>query len=337
MELLARTPDPLVGTDMSLPLVSIVIPSYNHGRYVGAAIDSILAQDYPRIELIVIDDGSTDDSREVLARYAGRIQQEAQPNQGQVATLNRGWLMSRGNILGYLSADDLLLPGAVSRAVHSLQNNPDAALVYCDFHLMDPDSAVVRRIRTPEVEYAQMVEQFVCPPGPGAFFRRSAFEKAGLWDATFKQMPDYEYWLRLGMYGRFVRVPEVLAAYRVHPGSQTFAATSQIQPEEPVRIIKRYFEKENVPESVKTLRDQALSTAHLISAQLHFRVGNYGNGVPALWRAFELKPRNLFSLRLMRILFNAIFNRLGHRILWSARRVIRTLTKKGFGSQGGQE
>ena len=332
-----REPGSLVGTGASLPLVSIVIPSYDHGRYLGAAIDSILAQDYPRIEIIAIDDGSTDDSRDVLARYAGRIHWESQANQGQAAALNRGWLMSRGDILGYLSADDLLLPGAVGRAVHCLQKNPDAALVYCDFNLIDPDSAVVRRIRAPEVAYSEMLGQLICPPGPGAFFRRSAFEKAGLWDPGLRQMVDYEYWLRLGMHGRFVRIPEVLAAFRVHPGSQTFAATSPARADEPVRIIERYFQRENVPVGTQALRDRAFSAAYLVSAQLHLRGGNYGNGFAALWRAFRLRPRNVFSLRSMRILFNALFNRLGHRIVWGARRLSGTLTKHRLGTRSGRE
>src|SRR6185503_111739 len=96
------------------PLVSIVIPAYNLGHYVGATIDSVLAQDYPRVELIVIDDGSKDDTREVLARYTGRMRWESQPNAGQVAAMNRGWGMASGEILSWIGADDLLLPDAVS-------------------------------------------------------------------------------------------------------------------------------------------------------------------------------------------------------------------------------
>ena len=319
------------------PVVSIVVPAYNHAAYLREAVESILGQDYPHVELIVIDDGSTDDTRQILESYTGRFHWESQSNQGQVATLNRGWMMSRGDILGYLSADDLLLAGAVSAAVRCLIENPDAVLAYCDFNLIDPDSSVVRRVRAPEFDYREMVTKFMCPPGPGAFFRRSAFEKAGVWDANFHQMLDYEYWLRLGLHGRFVRIPEVLAAFRVHPGSQTFAVAGQGRSEEPVRIINGYFDRPDVPDNVKPLRGQALSAAHLVSAQLLFRVGNYGGGLAALWRAFRMKPRNFFSLRSMRILFNAIFNRLGHRILWSARRVVRARSDKRFGTKSGQE
>ena len=305
------------------PLVSIVIPSYNHERYLAEAIDSVLAQDYARIELIVIDDGSTDGSPGILKAYGSRFHWEIQANQGQVATLNRGWLMSRGDILAYLSADDLLLPGAVCGTVRCLEQNPDAVLAYCDFNLIDPNSAVVRRVRTPEFDYREMLTKMICPPGPGAFFRRSAFEKAGAWHTGFRQMLDYEYWLRLGLHGRFVRIPEVLAAYRVHPGSQSFAATTQIRPEEPIKIIEAYFDGPLVPQHLRNARTQALGTAHLHSAHLHFRVGNYGAGLAALQRGFALHPRNMLSLRPLRVAFNIVFNRIGHRLLWTVRGILR--------------
>lgn len=319
------------------PVVSIVVPAYNHAAFLREAVESILGQDYPHIELIVIDDGSTDDTKDILASYTGRFHWETQTNRGQVATLNRGWNMSRGDILGYLSADDLLLKGAVSAAVRCLDENPDAVLAYCDFNLIDPSSSFVRRVRAPAFDYREMVAKFVCPPGPGAFFRRSAFQKAGVWNANFHQMLDYEYWLRLGMHGRFVRIPEVLAAFRVHPGSQTFAVAGQVRSEEPIRIIESYFERPDVPDSVKPLRDQALSAAHLVSAQLLFRVGNYRPGLRTLWRAFKLKPGNLFSARSMRIMFNAIFNKLGHRLLWNARRMVRSRSDSGCGAKNGEK
>jgi len=306
----------------ALPLVSIVIPSYNHEAYLEAAIDSVLSQDYPNIELIVIDDGSTDRSADILRSYGERFRWELQPNQGQVATLNRGWLSSKGAILGYLSADDLLLERAVSSAVRCLGENPDAVLAYCDFNLIDPHSAVVRRVRAPDFDYRRMVVEIECPPGPGAFFRRWAFVKAGTWNTHFKQMLDYEYWLRLGLHGRFVRIPEVLAAYRVHPGSQSFAASHQIRPEEPIRIVEHYFQNADIPSHIRPARDEALGTAHLIAAQLYIRTGKYAPGIAALARGLHLKPAGLRSARTLRMVLNALFNRIGHRLLWTARRIL---------------
>ena len=301
------------------PLVSIVVPSYNHAGYLREAIDSILAQDYPAIELIVIDDGSTDGSPELLRGYGERFHWELQANQGQVATLNRGWLMSKGEVLAYLSADDVLLPAAVSRAVRTLQENPDAVLAYCDFNLIDPRSAVIRRVRAPDFDYRRMVADIECAPGPGAFFRRDAFEKAGTWNPQFRQMLDYEYWLRLGLHGRFVRIPEVLAGYRVHPGSQSFAATQQIRPEEPIRIIERYFDSHEMPDGIRALRRSSLGTAHLLAAQLYIKTGAYVRGLGTLGRGLCLRPASALSPRTLRMMFNALFNRIGHRVLWTVR------------------
>ncbi|MHB1702463.1 MAG: glycosyltransferase, partial [Acidobacteriaceae bacterium] len=193
------------------PLVSIVIPAYNHGHYLEEAIQSVLSQDYQHIELIVINDGSSDNTAEILERYRGSFYVETQPNAGQARTLNKGWTMSRGEILAYLSADDFLLPRAVSTAVDYLHTHPDVVLTYSDFYLVDPSSAVIRGVQTPDYNYKDMVTRLICPPGPGAFFRRSAFLAAGLWDVSLRQMPDFEYWLRLGQYGNFARIPEELA------------------------------------------------------------------------------------------------------------------------------
>ena len=95
------------------PLVSIVIPAYNHDRYLGEAIDSILGQDYPNVELIVLDDGSTDGTRQILESYHSRFYWESHKNMGQANTLNKGWRMSKDDLLGYLSADDVLFSQAI--------------------------------------------------------------------------------------------------------------------------------------------------------------------------------------------------------------------------------
>ena len=303
----------------SAPLVSIVIPSYNHGAYLGAAIESVLAQRYAKVELIVIDDGSTDGSRAVLERYGARFRWEAQPNQGQAATMNRGWRMSSGEILAYLSADDLLAPEAAATAVATLERERDAALTYCDFNLVDPKGAIVRRVRAPEFDYRDMVAELVCHPGPGAFFRRRAYENAGDWRSEYRQYGDYEFWLRLALQGRFVRIPEVLASFRVHPTSQSFTPASAKAAEEPLRIVERFFSEASLPPDIRRLQPRAASAAHLHAARLYVRSGEYGAAARAARRAIALYPRNALAWRTARLTFNALFNRVAHRLLWALR------------------
>ncbi len=304
----------------SHPLVSIVVPCFNQGHYLRQAIESVLSQDYSPIELIALDDGSTDRTREVLAGYTGRLHWQTQPNAGQATTLNRGWTMARGEILGYLSADDLLLPGCVSAAVEALRANPEIVLTYCDFELIDPHSRVIRTVRVREFDYREMVVKLTCPPGPGAFFRRAAFQRAGGWDSALGQMPDYEYWLRLGLTGAFKRIPRTLAAFRVHEGSATYAATPPEQAEEPVRILRKYFALPEVPAAIRRHEAQAISNALLVSAQLHLRAGRFRAASDCVRRAAGMYPANLLQPRVVRQLANGLFNRLGHRLLWSLKR-----------------
>ena len=304
------------GRNDAPPLVSIVIPSYNHGRYLEATIESVLGQDYPRVELIVIDDGSTDNSREILGRYGGRFHWESQPNQGQGVTLNRGWLMSRGEILAWIGADDVLMPEAASTSVRHFMANPDAVLTYCDFDLIDGDSRFIRRMKAAEFNYRDMVVKQSCPPGPGAFFRRSAFEAVGPWDDTLRIMLDYDYWLRLGLRGRFVRIPQVLARYRLHSGQETFSQMDATKAAEPVRIVSRLYETHALPPELAKVKDEALSNAHLVSAQLHFRGGRYRLGSGSLRRALTLCPKNLFTLRTLRLAANVLLNRPVYKLIW---------------------
>jgi len=297
----------------STPLVSIVIPAYNHAAYLAEAIDSVLAQDYPHVELIVLDDGSTDETAEVLKRYGDAFRWETHSNMGQANTLNKGWAMARGEVLSYLSADDALFPNAVSQSVAALQG--DVVLTYCDFDLFDPASKVIRKVSAPDFSYREMFGRLVCHPGPGVFFTKQAFAASGGWNSSFRQMPDYDYWLRLGRQGRFVRVPQLLASFRVHEASQTFAVADELKASEPVRIISAFIQAQPLPSELVGLEGQALSSAWIASAQLHIRAGRFTLGYAALRQAFVLSPRTFLAPRILKVLFHSFFNRTLHRIV----------------------
>ena len=307
--------------NLSPPVVSIIIPSYNHADYLAQAIDSVLAQDYPATELIVLDDGSRDATRDVLARYAGRFYSESQSNMGQAATLNKGWRIARGEILGKLSADDTLLPTAISEVVRALLDNPRALVAYPDFQLIDPDSASVKDVIMGAFDYRTMLVETECAVGAGALFRRRALELVGDWNPALPQMLDYDFWLRAGLYGEIVHVPRVLAAFRVHPRSQTYQPVSERVAAEPVRIISALFDHPDLPARYRSLRDRGIANAHIVCAQLNLRAGRVGPALKAMRAAVQLAPASLVRWRTMRALGNALFNRSAHKMLWSMRRL----------------
>jgi glycosyltransferase involved in cell wall biosynthesis len=305
---------------MSGPLVSIVIPCYNQAAYLRQAIDSVLAQDYAPLELLLVDDGSTDGSLELMRQYRDRCSVIAQPNAGQASAVNRGWARARGELLAYLAADDYLLPGAVRRAVECLQREPDAVLCYCDYLLVDPESRLIRRVSVPEFSRRDLVTRLVCAPGPGAFLRRSAYERTGPWNERLRQIPDFEFWLRLAAEGRFCRVPEALAAYRVHDGSQSFAPVSAERAAEPVEVMREYFSAGRAPRELRELQDESLGNAQVLAARLHLRSGRFAQAARLLWAALRQYPGNFLRLRTWHLIANGLVNRVMHRAIWSFRR-----------------
>jgi glycosyltransferase involved in cell wall biosynthesis len=208
------------------PLVSIVTPSLNQGAYLEEALRSVLEQNYRRIEYWVIDGGSTDGSQAILQRYAGRLAGwVSEPDRGQAHAINKGLRRAQGEILGWLNADDALLPGAVQTVVSAFSADPAIDVVYGRLERMDDRGQPVRTPQLPKdrVEFAGLDAIGECVVNqPGAFWRRGIMEKAGLLDESLRYVLDYEYWLRMLLAGgRFRRLPERLARFRLSEGSKT--------------------------------------------------------------------------------------------------------------------
>ena len=166
---------------MSRPLVSIVTPSYNQAPYLEETIRSVLDQDYPNVEYLVVDDGSTDESVEIIRRYEDRLAWwTRQENAGQVAALNRGFERARGQLLGYLNSDDTLLPGALSRLAAEFERSPELLLVYGDALYTDERSRRTGYLTSREFDVVEMVRR--CDNHvvqPSALWSREAWELAG--------------------------------------------------------------------------------------------------------------------------------------------------------------
>jgi glycosyltransferase involved in cell wall biosynthesis len=299
----------------SSPLVSIVIPTHNRAAYLAEAIDSVLTQDYAPLELIVVDDGSTDDTQAVLARYAGRCRSEHQENQGQSAAVNRGWQLARGEIIGYLGDDDSLRPGAVATLVRALAADAGAIMAYGDYSLIDPDSRVIRRVVMRDRRYADMVRDLRVTPGPGALHRREAVFAAGLWDPDLRLTPDMDFYLRLGLLGRFIHVPQDLACFRVHETSASFRAADPRVVDEPLRVARRFFARADLPPDVRGAERSALAYAALTIARGHLRAQRFPEAVEQLRVAWRYRARVFATWYGLRLLVSGFVGRAVYRAL----------------------
>lgn len=250
------------------PLVSIVTPAFNQCEYLDETIKSVLAQTYPNIEYIVIDDGSTDQTWTILQKWNDRVHCLTHSNMGQAATLNKGWQMARGEVLGYLSSDDLLNPTAVERLMLAYKRSN--AIIFGRYNLIDQDGKVLQSKRINFDGYEEMVHAFNCPIGPGALFSATLFREFGGWNPVLKQIPDYDFWIRAGLHAQFTFVDEELASFRVHTGSQTFARSSMQKADESFASISSLFAVAN-PRQLK--RQKAMASAYVFSSCLHLRSG----------------------------------------------------------------
>jgi glycosyltransferase involved in cell wall biosynthesis len=220
------------------PLVSIVTPSLNMARFLPQTIESVLSQDYPHIEYIVMDGGSTDGTVEILQRYGDSLRYVSAPDHGAADAINRGFQTSHGSILAWLNADDFYFPGAVSAAVKKFTTAPEAAVVYGEALWTDPDGNIIGPYPTRPFDRSRLLREcYICQPA--CFFRRSAFETAGMLDTTFHVVFDYDLWIRLSEHNQFLHFDRQLAYSRMHRGSKTLGSRSQMY-KESLQIFKRY-------------------------------------------------------------------------------------------------
>lgn len=203
-----------------LPLVSIVTPSFNMDGYLPRAIESVLSQDYPNIEYIVMDGASTDDTIGILKSYGDRLQYFSEPDKGPSDAVHKGFQRARGDIFAWLGADDVYLPGAIRAGVEALIAHPEIDVVYGEGNWIDENGAVIRRYPTLPFDPKDLEwDCFICQPA--SFFRASAYRRCGL-DPDVNMSFDYDLWIRMAKCGiRFQMVPQYLACTRMHRGALT--------------------------------------------------------------------------------------------------------------------
>lgn len=229
------------------PLVSIVTPSFNQGHFIEETIQSVLTQDYPNIEYLVIDGGSTDNTVEILRKYEGRLKWISEPDGGQSHAINKGFHMARGEIVAWLNSDDTLLPGAISKAARHLIKNQETMMVYGEGYLMDQHSQITGRFPATEpfnlwrlIYYGDYILQQT------VFMRKKIFDVIPMVDESLHYGMDWDLFIRIGKRFKVDYIPEYLGILREYPEAKSFAGGVK-RLEELTSIMRRHGNRRYPP------------------------------------------------------------------------------------------
>jgi glycosyltransferase involved in cell wall biosynthesis len=215
-----------------LPLVSIITPSFNQARYIEATIQSVLMQDYPRIEYIIVDGGSTDETVAILKKYESRLAGwVSEKDGGQTDAINKGFARASGDILAWINSDDTYEPGAVSAAVKYLQEHPNVGMVYGDCNFINENGNVIGKFNAAQTSHRLIRQGYVHIPQQTMFFRAGLWEQVGPLDPSFYFAMDYDLWTRISARTAIKYVPQTWANFRLHTTGKTILADDRCWPE----------------------------------------------------------------------------------------------------------
>jgi glycosyltransferase involved in cell wall biosynthesis len=264
-----------------IPKVSVIIPCFNRERYIKQTIESVLGQTYPSIEIITIDDGSTDRTREVLDIFGTRLivmEHPGRSNRGQSASINLGLKQARGEFIALLDSDDLFAPQKIERQVEFLQVHPDVGLVYGNGYAVDENGRTLYEIYPPghqensDPRRVLMDCYFLVPNN--ALVRKTAFDQAGPFDETLRAAQDHDMAIRLAEVTRIAYLDEHLFCYRRHPDSIS-ARTADLRWRNGFRILDKAACRYPYPRGVVRRRRAVL---HFRLGQCAFEKGDYLEG-----------------------------------------------------------
>ncbi len=283
------------------PTVSVVIPAYNSAAYLEDSIESVLGQSYPHFELIVVDDGSTDNTAEVMGSYAGRCTYVRQENAGSAEARNHGIRLAKGELIAFLDADDIWVPHKLERQIEFFKAHPDAGMVYAHHVRVEKDGRErPSRRGLEDLPSGQIFEKLFVQniiPTSSVILTREAIEKVGMFGADLRRAQDFDLWLRVAHDFNCYAVPEALHKFRSHEGSASTDRT--LVHDCVVRLSERMYEryKDSPPRVTEKMFRDKMASQHVKTARSYLRRGD-----PKAARAMHriaLKHRALYGPALL--------------------------------------
>jgi glycosyltransferase involved in cell wall biosynthesis len=281
-------------------LISIVIPSFNQGAFLEECLRSVLDQSHPRREVIVIDGGSTDSSREILRKYERRLDfWISEPDRGQAHAVNKGWARAKGDMLGWLNSDDRLEPGALEAAASAYAAHPGAAILYGEVQEINADGRILGEKKMAGYGLRSLLLGKNMGQ-PGVFIPRPTYSTVGGLAEELHFALDFDYFLRV--WSAFpdggVHIPQTVASSRVWEEAKTLSRAEGFG-EEYRSVLEKYFAREDLTPEIRALRRKAFSrSVYFRQARIFLRGGQVRAGISDLVQAMRLEDSPMEAVRL---------------------------------------
>jgi GT2 family glycosyltransferase len=282
-------------------MITVVTPSLNQASFISDAINSVLEQSYPDIDYRVMDGGSTDATLELLRASGNTFSWSSEQDEGQSRAINKGWRMCKSDIVSWLNADDYLLPESLATVAAAFQSQPELIAVYgnCDYVKMDGKR--INPYPTRRFDYQALLRKAVnYIPQPAMFVKRSAVETVGYLDESLHYMMDYDLWLKIGLLGKTLYLPNKLACIRIHHSAKSLKSTARFGPEL-VMIVERMFDSGMLPANLQSLRRESVGNACLQAAYACFWSGEIAEARIWMKRCWKEMPKECISGNMLRL------------------------------------
>lgn len=302
------------------PFISIVIPTYNRDEFLAEAIDSALAQDYENFEVLAVDDGSTDRTRQILAAIENpRFHWIDKPHTGAPDTRNQGIEQAKGDYILWLDSDDLLFPNVLSDYVEVLNRYPDVDVIYANLEVFDGQGHT-RPVTYPDYYYDEglvgKIIQSNLLPNPGSLVRRQLYQDVGMFNTEFSRAHDYEFWSRAIHVARFKHIGKTTCHWRWHGGNmsaENLSVDRSFEARVVCGLLERFDIKQLFPSLNWGFEKHACAVAYALVARIFLRWGDVARADQYAQKALETDPQNKDAQAVRTSLAVQVENSLGEK------------------------
>jgi glycosyltransferase involved in cell wall biosynthesis len=296
------------------PKISIITPSYNQGQFIEETIRSVVYQDYPNIEYIIIDGGSKDESVDIICKYKNQISHwVSESDNGQTDAINKGLKLATGDIIAYLNSDDVYYPNTFLKIARYFEQNPDIAMVYGNAVHIDRDGKLLSVIHTGKLDITQYLSNRFYLPQPSIFFRSCVLSETGYFDSRYHLAMDKEYWTRILVHFQVGYLPEILARVRIYDEAKSNSQHYKYLAEHLMILDMIFsnaalFQKQiSISSNFEKFKREAYSSVYFQGGLAYLEIRQFMPAIHNILRAIRMNPFYLFKMDLCRSSFVAIF------------------------------